>query len=248
MNGAAAPPPRATSFRAGCLGVALVALVAWWPLSAYWQSDDFLAVTYAADWRRALADFTGNQYGTPALVWFYRPLITLSFAIDAWLGGADPFVAHCSNVVAHAVSTVLVALLGRRLLGAGPGLGLALLFSLWPAHAGSILWAVGRVDSHTTMWILLACFATVRWLDSGRGRTLALGAFALALLSKELAFVTPVLAGLLGFALGAPGARVRRAWQAAWPLLVLFAVYLVWRRIVLGRFVGGYQDAAFEPV
>ena len=117
------------------LAIALLALLAWWPLSPYWQSDDFLAITYASDPRRALADLTGNQYAAPAMVWFYRPLITLSFALDAWLGGADPFVAHLSNAIAHALSTLLLTRLGRRLLGNQSGLCLGLLWGLWPTHA-----------------------------------------------------------------------------------------------------------------
>jgi len=229
-------------------GVALFAACAWWPVAPYWQSDDFLAVTYGNDLGRALADFTGPQYAAPALVLFYRPLITLSFAFDVWLAGAAPMWAHLSNTLAHVASTLLVVLLARRTLSPGTGARLGLLWALWPTHAGSILWAVGRVDSHTTVWILLAAWATVRWLQVGRGRGLALTAFVLALLSKELAFVVPGLVALLGFALAPPLTRLRRAWQTCWPFLVVFAVYMGWRRLVLGRLVGGYQTASFAAI
>ncbi len=234
--------------RAWVFAIALLSLIAWWPLSPYWQSDDFFAVTYASDLRRALDDFTGNQYAAPGMVWFYRPLITLSFALDAWLGGADPFVAHLSNALAHALSTLLVTLLGRRLLDQRSGLCLGLLWGLWPTHAGSILWAVGRVDSHTTVWILLSWWLTVRWLDGRRGRGLALATFVLALLSKELAFVVPGGVALLAVAVAQRGARLRSAWRATWPFVAVFAVYLAWRFCVLGRLVGGYEDARFSPL
>lgn len=246
MSGARAPGsetlPRAPLWVAG---VVLVALCAWWPLDPYWQSDDFLAVTYAQDPHHVVHDFVGPQYGARALVVLYRPLITLAFGVEGWIAGAEPFLAHMSNVLAHALSTLLVTLLAQRLLGARTGLGVGLLWGVWPTHAGSIVWAVGRVDSHTTVWILLTLWATVRWLDRGRGRALAVAAFVLALLSKELAFVVPALAGGLGFVLATPGDRVRSAWRASWPLGVTFAVYLPLRFTALGQVVGGYQDARF---
>lgn len=228
------------------IGVALLALLVWWPLDPYWQSDDFLAVTYAHDPRRACADFLGPQYSASALVAFYRPLITLSFAFDVWIAGAAPFVSHLSNTLAHATSTLLLTLLARRVLGDRQGLCLGLLWGLWPTHAGSILWAVGRVDSHTTVWISLAAVAIVRWLDGRGGRLLALGAFVLALLSKELAFVVPGLVAVLGFGLASPGQRMQTAWRATWPFLVVFCLYMAWRYVTLGQAVGGYQDARFQ--
>lgn len=242
----AEPLPRASLFTAA---VALLALVVWWPIDPYWQSDDFLAVTYAHDARRAWSDFAGAQYSAPALVVFYRPLITLSFAFDGWVAGAAPMWSHLSNVLAHATSTLLLTLLARRTLGDRPGLCLGLLWAVWPTHAGSILWAVGRVDSHTSVWIMLSAYATTRWLLGQRGRILALVAFGLALLSKELAFVVPGLAALLGFALApAPArARVRSAWRACWPFLIVFAVYLAWRYVTLGQVVGGYAGAHVAP-
>ncbi len=209
--------------------VAVTALVAWWSSEAYWLSDDFLAITYAFDPGRALHDFVGPQYGATGMVWLYRPLITLSFALDAWLGGGAPWVSHVSNLLAHATSAALVTALGMRLLGTRPGCAAGLLWAVWPAHAGSILWAVGRVDSHTTVWILLSLWLTVRWLDGGSraARVGSLLAFAAALLSKELALATPGLVALLGMGLGTPRARsaVRAALPFALLLVPYFAVY-----------------------
>jgi hypothetical protein len=242
-------PPAPTRARLLTFAIVGLALLAWWPLGSYWQSDDFLAVTYAHDPARALDDFHGNQYGTPAMVWFYRPLITLSFALDVWLGGGAPCVSHASNAIAHALSTWLVVRLGRRLLGDGAGWRLGLLWGLWPTHAGSVLWAVGRVDSHTAVWIFLSWWLTLRWLDrqaqEDTRQRVPLGgliAFALALLSKELACIVPAGVALMAFAL-ARGRRLAGAWRATWPFLVLFAIYLGWRYLVLGRLVGGYENA-----
>ena len=253
MNGRedASAPPRAP--RWFCL-LPLLAIAAWWPLDPYWQSDDFLALHYAQDLGHVLADFRGPQYGATDVWLFYRPLITLSFWLELQLGGADPFVAHLSNVLAHGASALLAALLWRRFLPAGSAFAAGLLWALLPSHAGSIAWAVGRVDSHTTVWCLLALLLFVRHVEARRDgrparRAPMLLATAAALCSKELAFVVPPLATLLGALLAAPAPWRQRAGFAlrtSAPLWLLFAVYLAWRFAVLGRF-GGYLGASYDP-
>ena len=36
------------------------------------------------------------------LVWFFRPLISLAWSVDAIVGKEDPFLAHAGNAVAVA--------------------------------------------------------------------------------------------------------------------------------------------------
>jgi hypothetical protein len=230
----------------------LLAVATWWPLDPYWQSDDYLALHYAQDLRRALADFAGPQYGSSDIWLFYRPLITLSFWVDALVGGGDPFAAHLGNVVAHGISTLLAALVWRRFLTEPGAFCAALLWALLPSHAGSIAWAVGRVDSHTTVWCLLSLWLALRHAErrAAGERTRPwpmLLATAAALASKELAFVVPPLATAL-VALRAGGSareRLRAAAVASWPLWALFLCYLPLRWILLGRF-GGYLGAHYD--
>lgn len=231
----------------------LLAIAAWWPIEPYWQSDDFLALHYAQDLRHALADFTGPQYAATDIWLFYRPLITLSFWFDQQIGGSDPFVSHLSNVLAHGCSALLAGLLWRRFLPTGRAFAAGLLWALLPSHAGSLAWAVGRVDSHTTVWCLLALLLCVRQVEQRReglaaARSPMLLATAAALCSKELAFVVPPLASLLAFLLANPEplrARLAFAARATLPLWLLFAAYFVLRYVALGRF-GGYLGATYE--
>jgi hypothetical protein len=239
-----APPPPPRWF----LLLPLLAALMWWPLDPFWKSDDWLALHYAQDLGRALADFVGPQYGATDVWWFYRPLITLSFWLDQCLGGPSPFVSHLSNVLAHAANALLVALLWRRFLPDGRAFAAGLLWAFLPGHQASIVWAVGRVDSHTAVW----CFATL-WLllrrEERRGPAWpGLVAFAGALGSKELAWLVPLLAACL-LALrsdGAWAARLRQAARATAPLWALLAVYFAWRWLVLGRIVGGYDQMQFD--
>lgn len=227
----------------------VMAALAWWPVAPWWQSDDFVAVHYAQAWKHVLADFAGPQYAAPDLWAFWRPLITASFWLDQAIGGAFPPLSHVSNVVAHALSTLFVACVWRRFLGAESAFLAGLLWALMPTHQGSICWAVGRVDSHTTVWCLAAVLVTLRGADRREPATPALFALtAGALLSKESALVLPALATIAAAARSpaiALAAKLRdgAAWTlGAWGALLL---YLPLRWWALGRF-GGYDAAAFD--
>lgn len=232
----------------------VLALGCWWPIDSYWQSDDYLALHYAQDLRRALADFSGPQYGSTDIWLFYRPLITLSFWVDQQIAGATPWFAHASNAIAHGVSAGLLGLLARRWLTIHEAFLAALWWACLPSHAGSIAWAVGRVDSHTTMWCLAAVWCAARAAErhaSGQPtrRAGTIVATLLALLSKELAFVVPALAFLVA-ATRSPGALRQRflaAVHCTWPLWVLLAVALLLRWPLLGRF-GGYLGTQYDAV
>ncbi len=237
----------------------VIAMAAWWPIGAYWASDDFIAVAYSQNFGDAAADLAGRQYGATDIWAFYRPLITLSFWFDQTVGGAFPPFGHFSNVLAHAVSTLLVALLWRRFLSNGSAFGAALLWTMMPGHIGSIAWGVGRVDSHTTVWCLLALWLCLRANEQrAAGQKAAswpmLVATACALMSKELAFVVPPLCSWLTLMQLSRGEgashpllqRMRATVQATWPVWLLFALYLPFRLLVLGKF-GGYDVGSLPP-
>jgi hypothetical protein len=217
----------------------LLAALLWFPIDPFWASDDFFALHYAQDPARAFADLTHWQYGAQDLWFFWRPLITLSFCADAAIGGGAPFWAHLSNVLAHGLCALMAGLLLRRLLSDGLAFAGAALWAILPGHAGTIAWAVGRVDGHTTVWILLSVLLFVRWCEGkSAGRTASVIAMLLALASKELAFAVAPLCSLLGLAL-------RRPWHAAWPHWALLAATIAFRLVVLGRF-GGYAGTTWD--
>ncbi|MCA8978051.1 MAG: hypothetical protein KDC98_25215 [Planctomycetes bacterium] len=231
----------------------LLAIAAWWPLDPYWQSDDFLALNYSRDLGAVLHDFVGPQYGATDVWLFYRPLITLSFWFDQLVAGADPFFSHLSNVLAHGLSALLVGLLWRRFLPDRAAFCAGLCWAMMPGHVGSLAWAVGRVDSHTTVWILLATWLFVRRLDrvadgDPTARWPILAATTLAFMSKESAFVLPPILTVLAATRtgGDAGRRLRRAGRESGPIWLLFAAYLAFRWLVLGRF-GGYLAASYDP-
>jgi hypothetical protein len=226
-----------------------LAAALWWPVAPYFASDDFIAVAYAQGLGAVADDFVGPQYGATDVWSFYRPLITLSFWIDQALGGPSPPTGHISNVFAHATSALLVASIWRRFLPAAQAFGAGLLWAMMPSHVGSIAWVVGRVDSHTTVWCLLAIWLCLRNVEGRGPRWATTAATAGALMSKELALVVPALCWWVALLrqdgdLRARTAAATRATKPAWLVLVL---YCLLRVVALGG-VGGYEASAFEPV
>jgi protein O-mannosyl-transferase len=155
---------------------------------------------------------------------YYRPLVTLSYAIDAQWSGARPFGYHLTNVALHAIACVLFLAVLRRFAMPGPVAVLAaLVFAVHPALAEAVAWIPGRNDS------LLAVSALAAWIfflrDRARAsridRALHFVFFGLALLTKETAVALPIVWAAQAVLLGAGSPeREARSWRGEVPSLV----------------------------
>jgi protein O-mannosyl-transferase len=182
---------------------------------------------------------------------YYRPLVTLSYALDArvWHGRAAGF--HCTNLLLHAVASWLLL---RILLGLGArppcGVAAALLFAVHPVHVTNVSWISGRTDLLCAVFLLLAVDRLIVSVQASlaggaaaasRDRALWTGvpAFLCALLSKEMAIVLP---GLLLLVILLLRVRLRHSTQKApgWPWMefsvvaVVAVAYVAFRAAVLG--------------
>jgi hypothetical protein len=168
---------------------------------------------------------------------YYRPVVYASYWLDRTLGGGLPRVAHLANVVLHALVSLLVFALARRLFGDNVGAFAAgLVFATHPVHVETVAWVAGRTD------ILCALFslgAVLAWghaisLPPSRRRWGQLASsgflFALACFSKELSIALPLLLLLFPVPSAGVSAEVRPAWQdnkKAWFLTFLPAAVVV---------------------
>jgi hypothetical protein len=127
---------------------------------------------------------------------YYRPLVTVSYGVDAQWSGLHPFGYHATNVVLHAVASVLLyALLRRVAFRRTVAVVAALVFAVHPLLASAVAWIPGRNDS------LLAVFALASWLAFSYALVqpawpalgLHIAFFWLALLTKESAVVIPLV-------------------------------------------------------
>jgi len=173
---------------------------------------------------RAFTDPTVHRHaGFDAGMW--RPMRTLSFALDKLLFGSGSAGPHAMSVCLHAASAALLFFLLRRLaFGTTASLSGALLFSLHPAQAECVAWISSRGD----LLAMLFVFAAIL-LDLKDRAGLALVAGAAALLSKEQAVVWPALAWIASLL---AKRSVREATMRCLAPIALVAASLVVRKIV----------------
>lgn len=185
------------------------------------------------DWTGVVRDFQGPLYGYRAM---YRPLYSLSFAVDYSLFGTWAMGYHLTNLVLHAVSSFLVYLTALELVRAAWRWGAAItagaLFALHPIHPESVTWIAGRVDLVCAVFYFAAMLAFLRWLRVGGYPylVLGLGAFALSLMAKEMAVTLPGLLFLLALFCGE---RLKGSIVRTLPFAALLGAYLLFREYIL---------------
>ena len=126
----------------------------------------------------------------------YRPVRSLTYALNYWLGGLNPYGYHLFNVLLHsangAILLWLIFVLTARFWLAVPA---ALLFTLHPIQTASVAYVSGRKDLLATFFLMAGLLSYCRFRQANRSRWLALAfvAFGLACLAKEVALVFPAL-------------------------------------------------------
>lgn len=166
-----------------------------------WDDNDLIADNPAV---HSLSNIPGffsshfwSQSNQPSARGYYRPVVLLSYAIDYVLWGGRPFGFHLTNILLHAVATALVCMLVLQLIGSPvPAIVAGLLFAVLPIHVESVAFISGRTDVLATVFTLLSLSLFVRARRTKRmfpATAAAVVFFGLALLSKEVAAVLPVL-------------------------------------------------------
>jgi protein O-mannosyl-transferase len=177
--------------------------------------------------------FASDLFPFPIVSHYYRPLQSVTYAIDYAVHGLAPFGYHLTSIVLHAATAVVLYRLGTLLLGAArPALVAALLFAVHPIHTEAVTYVAGRSDPLSGLFGLGALL-----LAAQRRRLASLVAFALALLSREASMVLVPLVVLVDATLarrrGEPRSGRALALVAA-PYLGVLAAYLAVRSAVVG--------------
>jgi Tfp pilus assembly protein PilF len=169
----------------------------------------------------------------------WRPLTTLTFAVEHAAYGFAPLGYHLANVVLHAAASALV-LVVLAAAGVAPRVAFAaaLLFAAHPVHTEVVANVVGRAELLAAIGFLLAWRA---WIAAdargGAWRLAAITLYVLAMLGKENAIALPavlVYADLLRRGDEPPRALLRRRLPAYAGLLAAAAGFVATRRLVLG--------------
>ncbi len=212
---------------------------------APWLSDDVFCVT-TNEAIRSLSN-TGAFFldpvktTAPLIEWrgMYRPIQTLSFALDYRLWGLRPFGFHLSNVVIHAIVSCLVYTLCNTVgISARFSLLAALIFAAHPANVEPVMWVSSR-NAGLSLTFLLASFLLffrsrgIRRFPSAM-LAASLGLFMLAVLSKETAIVLPVMLVARDVLLPRTGKPVFRRTVIEYCMFAaVIAAYFIWRTALL---------------
>jgi tetratricopeptide (TPR) repeat protein len=132
-------------------------------------------------------------------IWFdlgatqqYYPIVHSAFWLQHRLWGDDTLGYHLVNILLHALSAFLIALILRRLSVPGAWLA-AVIFALHPVHVESVAWMTELKNTLSGVLALSAILVYLRY-DETRERRLYAGAlalFVLALLSKTVTATLP---------------------------------------------------------
>ena len=185
--------------------------------------------------RLAVSPYWNLKSGERSL---YRPLTTLTFALDRLIGGGlHAWWYHLVNVMLHGLVTLLFTLLALEILpGVLPGALAGMAFAVHPIHVEAVAAVVGRADLLAAGAVLAALLLHRRALASGR-RRFVVGAWTavfLAMMAKEsgAAAVFVCAAADLAFPVSGIGRGRRAALYAGYGIVLTGALLL--RSLVLG--------------
>lgn len=251
--------PEATlgsGLRANAPAFTLLSLLASVPyLNTLWNGfvydDNFQVVgnPYVHSFHHLREIFTTTVWsfqGAQGVTNYYRPMMTFSYLICYQLFGPVPFSYHLVNIAWNAWVVCLVFWMGQRLLrDRFAALVAAGLFALHPIHTESVAWIAGITDLQLSVFYLLTFSLYLSLSDSPEKtdrrpelpRRLAMvGAYVLALLSKEQALTLPALLTVYEhfFREDRNATSVREKVSRYSPLWMLAGLYLFIRLFFLG--------------
>jgi tetratricopeptide (TPR) repeat protein len=126
----------------------------------------------------------------------YRPIRTLSYAIDYHISGLNPVSYHISNIIYHTITAIFVYLVTLSIVSNRvSALCAAILFAVHPVHTDSVAYLAGRRDILSGLFFFMGfyCFLTYRNTNRLAFAPLTMIAYLLSIGSKEIGVTLPVL-------------------------------------------------------
>lgn len=162
--------------------------------------DDPIYVTQNGHVRSGLSPDNISWAFTTTHAFNWHPLTWISHQLDVSLFGVNAGRLAAGNVLLHALSSILLLFLLRRMTGRTfPSAAIAALFALHPAHVESVAWISERKDVLSTLLFLATIWLYVDWSERRTPARYAamLAVFALALLAKPMVVTLPFVLLLL---------------------------------------------------
>jgi len=132
----------------------------------------------------------------------YLPLTSLTFSLNNYFGGMNPFYYHLVNILIHLLIVALVFLFISMLFQSFEvALITAGLFALHSMQVESVAFAAGRRDLLYTLFFVISCFFYLKFLDTAKWKfyTHTMLFFILSLFSKGQAVSLPLTLIILDY-------------------------------------------------
>jgi hypothetical protein len=189
-----------------------------------------------------------TPYWNDSALSLYRPLTSLSFGFDWFIGGGSAAWFHFANVLWHVAASLLTYALLLRYFSIGAALLGGVVFATHPVHVEAVANVVGRAEMMAATFVLAACVLWPMLTQRAARASVTAVLYLLALASKESAAVLPALLVMLDCADGEwsfatlPAYLKRRAPELI-TLVATFAAYMVLRTSI----VGGIGPSRLDP-
>lgn len=171
----------------------------------------------------------------------YRPIRTISYAIDYHFSQYKPAGYHIANILYHAACTWLVYLIAQQLLMRWkPAMLAAAFFAAHPIHTEAVTYISGRRDVLSTLFFLLGFYCFIRYRKTHHPGLLVgtLIAYVMGVLSKEMAVTLPAVMFLYDWYLELDLRRSRED-RVSWHDVTQSAKVVLWRhKLLYGLVVG----------
>jgi len=167
----------------------------------------------------------------------YRPLTTVTFALNYFFGKVNPFGYHLVNVLFHAFNAILLFLFLYMLFGNIPlALFASLFFACQPVQTEVVSWISGRSSVLFFFFYLLALIFYVRFRQGARKKDFIYSILfcAFSLFSKEMAVTLPFVLIACDMHFFRDGTLRNRISRYA-PYFALLIFFLVSRSVTLER-------------
>jgi tetratricopeptide (TPR) repeat protein len=193
-----------------CLLLAGITLAIYWPArhygAIYYDDPYFISdtpeINAGLSWHSLAWAFTGVVLAN------WHPVTNLTFLLTHQFWGANPGVEHLVNAAIHALNAALLFLVLTQMTRATWRSALvAAIFAWHPLRVESVAWIAERKDVLCGFFFLLTLWAYARYAEKSKVHSpeskvfygLALGFFALALMSKPMLVTLPFVLLLLDF-------------------------------------------------
>ncbi|PJC01849.1 MAG: hypothetical protein CO073_02575 [Candidatus Komeilibacteria bacterium CG_4_9_14_0_8_um_filter_36_9] len=167
---------------------------------------------------------------------YYRPLLTISFIIDAQFGQDSLFFFHLTDILLHLLTACLIYLILIKLkLSQKLAALFTLLFTVHPINLQAIAWLPGRNDPLMAIFIMAGFLFFLHWLESNKYKWYwwFLGFYAISLFTKETAIVFPFLCLAFLFLVKREKLFTKKYWLIGIPYILITIPWLFLRSAMI---------------